>query len=192
MRKTRSKEPSKLTRCSSNNYERKRGSSIADPANKSKTRPAKSTDYHLDSTGLIAVNPNTLNKKTSTTQAEEEKQQQQAPPLPPPLPQAIKTLNKPPLNKQPIKNYQVPMPLPPNYTGILTPSSTPNRETINIKDAYDQADLNKKFGLQTPKSLLKPAVSSQSLLDELRAKIEEQNLDKSSSAAKTEEMLKAW
>ncbi len=57
------------------------------------------------------------------------------------------------------------------------------------KGGYDRADNN--FGVQTPKSLLKPAVSSQSLLDELRARIEEQNLDKS-SAAKTEDMLKAW
>ncbi len=125
-RQHRPKDPVRLSRCVSNSYERKRSDHTSIKAHKG--RPADSTDYHLNSAGLLTVNPNAISKKTSTTQTEEQKQQ--VPPLPPPLPQTAtpqqKTLNKPPLNKQSLKAYQAPLPLPPNYTTYLTPGSTPN------------------------------------------------------------------
>ena len=160
----------------------------------------RSTDYHLDSIGLLSVNSTNLNRKTSDPS--QFSATRPPPPPPPPMPnhnpqqqqqrlpktpqkscqQEIKkeptpSAHKPPLNKQYTKATPTALPLPQSY---LTPT------TPNSKGACQSYSDNYGNGPSTPKSLLKPTVSSQSLLDELRAKIEEQ------AGQKTEEMLKAW
>ncbi len=58
-------------------------------------------------------------------------------------------LSKPPLNKTSIKNYQAPLPFPPNY---LTPNTTPSENTKKIQTPCKN-DSNQ--------SIIKPAVSCQ-------------------------------
>lgn len=198
VRRTMSKNKARIMRAASNNYEKSKRNSMVDPSsNRSQSRKSqqRSTDYHLDSIGLLSVNSTNLNRKTS----DPSQFSATRPPPPPPPPmnnlqqqhrlpktpqkscnQQIDSMKKPPLNKQYTKTTAGgSLPLPPNY---LTPT-TPNSKGVTCQGYTDSYTNN---GPSTPKSLLKPAVSSQSLLDELRAKIEEQ------AGQKTEEMLKAW
>ena len=69
----------------------------------------------------------------------------------------------------------------------MTPpnTNTPTKQTTSTYNNNDNIS-----SMNTPKSL-KPAVSSQSLLEELRAKIDEQAGNRI-NASKTEELLNSW